>query len=66
MGGILKKRGPKMGSYGLERKISKKGDNKDRKGWSGAKNKIDREVRKLIDDIIYRVEEKDLETQEFY
>lgn len=59
MQSLAKKRGPKMSTYGLERKVNKKGDNTDRKGGVGGKLKIDKEVRRVVEDLVSRVEEKD-------
>ena len=51
-----KKRGPKiLNGYGLEKKSNKKGDFKDKK----ATFKVDKEVKRFLDDVILRVEEID-------
>ena len=55
-----RKRGPKTSTYGLERKVNKKS------ALLLPKTPLEREVRRVIDDMINRVEEKDYETQEFY
>ncbi len=59
MPSLIKKRGPKVSTYGLERKVNKKGENKEKKGGMGAKNKIDKEVKRVVEDLVSRVEEKD-------
>jgi hypothetical protein len=49
----------------LERKVNKK-DGRDKKGGTMSKQKIDREVRRVVEDLVSRVEEKDQDEQSYY
>lgn len=56
---MAKKRGPKISSYGLER-ATRKVVNKD------AMNSVGKEVRKLMDDVVRRVEQKNKDEKKYY